>query len=554
VKRFLYLIQVEGDLPGHLADLASDDGDVRFLSWKTRSSDPRSVFYPHSSWTEGRNRLYKEIEGTSYEYYVFMDDDVEMHTRCGQADNGWRAFEAFLLDYQPAVGVAKFDWHLRHGGLDLTQPVQGIRFFDALVNAFHHEAVHTLLPYCDLLDRYSEAYSQSVLCSLAAELYPGHLLQYNEVEVANLQSRRLDFESLYCRAEELFLEAVRDPGRYAEFRRLLKGPHATHRPFGEPRRKGTGSYVIPADELDRRFDTGHRLWTRQQELKELSPASVYFSDRTDTDRARAWQAEKAARRRRPLSAPTGVRVAVRRAIHWVLRRCPPLDAANSARLRARDHRREQRDLRRRTLSARVERAVAAQWERWRLETDTVYDAPDVSTALRWVGWALQRITTAPLTMMDVGGLREDTVLGLINVMPRRPVATVGISATPYPQYLDYGEYATAAVSRGPEDPSVPQYRLSTLVRQFGLENETLHLIAIDGQASNLEALLSLDGYTAACLFVLIRMSLTDRASVEALGFRLFAVAAAAPAPHVDCIFVNDALFTQLIPTPVQQAP
>lgn len=552
VKRFLYLVQVEHELPGHLRDLEADDSDVRFLSWKTRSPDPRSVFYPQSSWTEGRNRLYKEIEGTSYEYYIFIDDDVEMRTRCSQADNGWRAFEAFLLDYQPAVGVPKFDWHLRNGGLDVTQPVQGIRFFDAVVNAFHHEAVHTLLPYCDLLDRYSESYSQSVVCSLAAELYPGHLLQYNEVEVVNLLKRRLENESLYCRAEELFLESVRDPGRYAQFQRLRKGPRAVHRPFGVPRWKER-SYVIPADELERRFDTGHRMWTRRQELVELSPASEYFGERADTDRARAWQAVKASRVQR-LPWRVRMRLSVREAIHWVLRRCPPLDAVNRSRVRSRDLPWKQQDRRRRTLTPSVARAIAAQWERWRLGPETVYDAPDMVTAWRWVGGALRRTTATPLTMIDAGGLRQDTVRALIDVLPRWPVMSVGISATPHPQYLAYSEYATAAVSSGPEDPSVPQYRLSTLVRQFGLEDQILHLISIDDQASNLEALLSLDRYTAACLFLHIRMSLADRARVEALGFRLFAVAGAASAPGVDCIFVNDTLFTQLIPPPVQPAP
>jgi len=545
MKRFLYLVQVEGELPGHLRSLESTDSDVRFLSWKTRSADPRGVFYPHSSWTEGRNRLYKEIEGTAYEYYVLLDDDVEMQVRQRRGRNGWRAFEAFLLDYEPAVGVARYMWQLQGGGLDITQPVQGVRFFDALVNAFHREAVHTLLPYCDLLDRYSECYSQSVLCSLAAELYPGHLLQCNDVEVVNLRSRRLEREYLYCRAEDLFLGAVRDRARYADFQRLTKGPYSTHRPFGVPQRKGDRSYVVPDDERERRFDLAHPLWRRRSELARLPRTSEYFSDRPDTERAHAWKAEKASRIGPPLPPPPAhlrLRSAATRAITWCLRRSPTLGAVNRARkemrARVRRVRADAHERRRLEIAAPVDREIAARWERWEREPGTVYEVPDALTALRWVGWVLSQIETDRLVMVDVGGLREDTVRGLVDAMPRQPILSVAISATAHPYYLHYGEFAMAEVSSGPEDPSVPRYRLSTLVRQFGLGHEILHLIAIDRQMSNLDALRSLDACTAACLFLRIGLPLAERTSVEALGFRLFAVAPTEAGVQEDLIYVN----------------
>lgn len=544
-KRFLYLVQVEGELPGHLRSLESKDSDVRFLSWKTRSADPRGVFYPHSSWTEGRNRLYKEIEGTTYEYYIFLDDDVEMHVRRGRAGNGWRAFEAFLIDYEPAVGVARYMWQLQGGGLDLSQPVQGVRFFDALANAFHREAVHTLLPYCDLLDRYSECYSQSVLCSLAAELYPGHLLQCNDVEVVNLQSRRPEREYLYCRAEDLFLGAVRDPARYAGFHRLTKGPYSTHRPFGVPQRKGARSYVIAPDDLESRFDMSHPLWRRYAELAAMPPTSEYFSDRADTARALAWKAEKASRLGPPGPAPSWpvrVRAAAVGAVIWSLRRSRTLMAVNRGRKVIRDRvrrlRADAQERRRQRSAAPVDQKSAVRWERWWREPATVYDVTEVLTALRWVGWVLSRINTDRLVMVDVGGLREDTVRGLVDAMPRRPGVSVAISAAEHARYLHYSEFAMAEVATGSEDPSVPRYRLSTLVRQFGLGDETLHLVAIDGQASNLDALHSLEAYTAACLFLRIRLPLTDRALVEALGFRLFAVAPTEAGTQEDLIFVN----------------
>ena len=119
---------------------------IRFLSWKSRSADPRSIFYPHSSWTQGRNRLLKETAGTSYQYYIFLDDDVEMRAIGDTSTrNPWRLFEEFLTEYEPAVGVPRYNWHLIGGGLDTAKPAQSLRFFDALLNAFHREALLTLL-------------------------------------------------------------------------------------------------------------------------------------------------------------------------------------------------------------------------------------------------------------------------------------------------------------------------------------------------------------------------------------------------------------------------
>jgi hypothetical protein len=554
MKRFLYLVQVERELPGCLRPLESDDSDVRFLSWKRPSSDPRSVFYPHSSWTQGRNRLYKEIEGTAYEYYVFLDDDVEMLLRKGHARNGWRAFEAFLLDYEPAVGVARYMWQLMGGGLDVSKPVQGIRFFDALVNAFHREAVHTLLPYCDLLDRYSEAYSQSLLCSLAADLYPGHVLQCNSVEVVNLQSRRPETEFLYCRAEDFYLASVRDARRYADFQRLTKGLYTTHRPFGVPSRKENRSYAVSEDELGRRFDLTHPMWVRRQEVVDLSKGSSYFSDSAETERARAWREEKASRL--DPGAPAApwhlrTRAAAIRAMVRTVRQSPRLAAVNRARKalsnRLRQRRADRHEQRLRRQSAPVAREIRLRWERWRLGTDTTYDVPDALTALRWVGWALSQIDTVPITMMDIGGLKEDTIRGLVDAMPQRPIVSVAVSAAEHPHYLHYGEFAMATVSSAPEDPTARRYRLSTLIRQFGLGHDILHVLAVEKQASNLDAVQSLDACTDACLFLRTTVPLSERASVEAFGFRAFAVAPSQSGPESDVIFVNVALLDRLLP-------
>ena len=175
MKRFLYLFQVERDLPDNLRFIEGPDSDVRFLSYRARSADPRSIYYPSSSWTQGRNRLLREVLGGEWLYYVFGDADVrlEFSGRGTQSrsrrQNSWRAFEEFLLAHEPAVGTPAYSWHLS-GQWDPTQETQTLRFFDPVLNAFHREALLTLLPYYDLLDEECADYSGSIVCSTSSSV------------------------------------------------------------------------------------------------------------------------------------------------------------------------------------------------------------------------------------------------------------------------------------------------------------------------------------------------------------------------------------------------
>jgi hypothetical protein len=64
----------------------------------------RSIYIPKTTWTEGRNLLAKEIRieeerlGKMYDFWVFVDDDVELHIHGTKKNDGWQGFGSFI-DY-----------------------------------------------------------------------------------------------------------------------------------------------------------------------------------------------------------------------------------------------------------------------------------------------------------------------------------------------------------------------------------------------------------------------------------------------------------------------
>lgn len=611
MKRFVYLFQVPQDLPASLEAAAAAESDIVFLSWRERSTDPRSIYYPSSSWTQGRNRLLKEVMGRPYHYVILGDGDVQLElTRLGHAAhpserNPWRAFESFLLEREPAIGCPSYDWHLTGGAFDETQACQTLRFFDAVLNAFHHEALPALLPYYDLLDEASECYSQNLLCSLAADLYPGHVMQTNGVRVLNTQARRGDTEFLLSKPEHLYLESLRDPVRIRQFLRQSYGWNARHPSLGTPLAKRT-SYALSDAELSRIHRLDHPLWARKRELAALPVSAEFFSDDPDTARARRWRSQ---RKRNATTAPPPSPSVIQR---FKTSTRPIRGAVYRARagllamaLRAF----------RRPAQTKARADAFAQWRKWVQAPGLHYETPELQQVevLALLAAALNKLRVSSVVYIDVGAGRGD----VLNLLQResglaKPVFSIGIDPIDTRAHRGYRGYALAAVSSGPEGPAdffcysssdcsslkrmdpasvshnpadagkgiyftpviieklvetrqVPTYRLDTLVRQYGLANEVLHFVKIDAQGSDLDVFLSLGELTRNCLFLRIETVIPragapprllyegqttftqDRAAIEAAGFRLLNLSHFGVTPEADATFVNVKLFRELVP-------
>lgn len=122
MKPFVYLIQASHHMP--YRGLPDEQNDIILLTWKTPSDWPGALFLPGSSWNEGRNALLAEarrrVQGgvADYRYYIFLDEDIRIKEDTDLAEslgapltgNPFRTFEAWLLDWEPAVGYTRYSW------------------------------------------------------------------------------------------------------------------------------------------------------------------------------------------------------------------------------------------------------------------------------------------------------------------------------------------------------------------------------------------------------------------------------------------------------------
>lgn len=601
MKRFVYLFQVPRDLPPSLEEAASADSDIVFLSWQEKSADPRSIHYPSSSWTQGRNRLLKEVMGRPYHYFIIGDGDVRLElTRLGRAarpseQNPWRVFERFLIEREPAIGCTSYDWHLVGGARDESEECQTLRYFDAMLNAFHHEALPVLLPYCDLLDETSECYSQSLLCSLAADLYPGHVMQTNRLRAVNSHYRGYP-ELLLSRPDQFYLESRRHPDRPRPFQRQTIGDAARHPTMGPPLPK-RGSYGRTDGELSQHFQLEHPFWTRRRELAELPADADFFSSDPGSARAQQWRTKRVPGTPPPPPSPVIQRLKAggTRRVCELLRR-----------IRARIFRMRREWVRRPTALAR--------WQKWSGQPDLHFEIPERKQieVIELLAGALNELSTDRVAYIDVGAGCGDVLELVCRSGLRKALFSIGVDPIDLRAHRNYSGFVLGAISCGPEgyaeffrysssdcsslkrlDPAsvshdraeigrgkyftpamveeleailqVPTYRLDTLIRQFGLADEVLHFVKIDAQGSDLDVFLSLGELTRNCLFLSLETVMPgvgaptrrlykgqttwaeDRVAIEAAGFRLLNVSHFGITPEADATFVNLKLFRELLP-------
>jgi hypothetical protein len=523
-KRFVYLFQTPRDLPAHLEEAASDDSDVLFLSWQEPSSDPRSVYYPSSSWTQGRNRLYKAVQDRGYQYFVFCDSDIRLRVNGGAnaGENPWRMFEAFLTKWRPALGTPHYDWHLS-GFLDLSRECQTIRFPDAILNAIHREAAAALLPYLDLLDEWSICYPQVIVAAIATDLYRGHVLQDNRLVVDNLgHVRTQDAESLLSRPEDLYLESRRDRSTEETFLRwpaiALLMPEA-----GVPSLK-TGSYELSETELARLYDLGHPVWTRRRELLALREDDTFFSSRSDTARAERWRGRQG---KRGASHPLSARLAWRMEA-WLAR----IGLARGGRAHA---------LITTALTVLRRRPMASQyramWRRWWRTPGLTFDASSAPRvdAVELLASALHDARADRVVVVEAGVARGELTQRLRACWSSTtPLFPIGIATDPAAHRVFPGFVAAPPVD--------PRASLSIVTAQYGLAGHTLHVIRVTSTAESvLDARRYLGETADRCLF-LQAVGVPEQArALESAGWRPVVVA------DDEITYANVELFGRLLP-------
>tara|TARA_Y100000816_G_scaffold292309_1_gene286931 strand:- start:1891 stop:2835 length:945 start_codon:yes stop_codon:yes gene_type:complete len=192
---FLYLIQTEGNIPESYSFFRHKN--TLILSYK-ENTDDTDIFYPDSTWTQGRNKLYNfcqthHIRFRHVDYFVYLDFDLTIDL------NMINKFENQIteLGYKypivfPRIGGSNrgpSKWGLgkieKKGLENLSFKYQTVDWFDGCFNAFHKDSINQLFPLEEKLDKESWWYSQMFLVFKSNYIFKNKIVQLNEIIVDN---------------------------------------------------------------------------------------------------------------------------------------------------------------------------------------------------------------------------------------------------------------------------------------------------------------------------------------------------------------------------------
>lgn len=264
-KRFLYLIQGKGKLGINLQGIESEDSDYISLTWKKPVKG--SIYYPYSTWTNGRNRLFIEAINKDYLYYIFLDEDIIlMNANKSNNENPWRIFEKQLLEYEPAVGFPHINW-FQPKEYKIKGKVECVYSFDACINAIHKEALNVLLPYFNNDDKLSWWNSQDYFHHISSILYKNHIIKFNELLVDNPN------HSVYPQDFSLRYNVDLKIRESILIKRKIISSNGYER-FGSPKKKKK-SYIISPEKLKKIFDYNKEPFVKRDKIiKDMNKTNI----------------------------------------------------------------------------------------------------------------------------------------------------------------------------------------------------------------------------------------------------------------------------------------
>lgn len=186
-KKFIYLVQGKASNLKKFEELYKEDSDLILLSYDEEirpiSGFVDTVFYPDSTWAEGRNYLLHLAlkKSPDYKYFIFLDDDVEV------IKGSFSLFENLLWKYKPMMGVPLCDEIKNSNRYRKDLLVHHPKAFDQVVQAYHADVVKDkiAIPYVTDLDAESWWYACQINQYLTLSYYRGKCAQFNEFEVRN---------------------------------------------------------------------------------------------------------------------------------------------------------------------------------------------------------------------------------------------------------------------------------------------------------------------------------------------------------------------------------
>lgn len=203
MKSFCLLEQ--GNLVGDLLTaqkkkmFTTDFSDFYRLNWQ-RSDDPDAFICAQNVvWSEGRSLLYEKVP-KSYEYYVFIDDDISFHSPSSSDKEIPVLIKSFFEKYKPLAGTFLHsygkdkNWHLEGGEREeayLEKEAFPIAGYDLCLHFFSSSFADVMFPIPYHGSGQSMWYAQWA----CYKLYPLKQLCFTKVNIRNTRSEpHRDFE------------------------------------------------------------------------------------------------------------------------------------------------------------------------------------------------------------------------------------------------------------------------------------------------------------------------------------------------------------------------
>ena len=233
--KLLYMVQTESCLSEYHQEVIGDPAvcpcDVLVLSYRTKCDKPpppnsekkmKNVEYIYTgekwtSWSKGRNVLYREAmkRRQEYLYFIIMDDDIVLEREeavwgSESIDSPWRRFEEFLVQIEPATAAIDTEdklWLRRAARgrknlgckVDESAEYVSVARYDSIFNAFHNKTIRNILPYPLKFDRISWIFAPMCLSIKIELMYAGHSVLHSRIFATN-QSRRLYYHKRWPNA------------------------------------------------------------------------------------------------------------------------------------------------------------------------------------------------------------------------------------------------------------------------------------------------------------------------------------------------------------------
>jgi len=279
-KDIAYLVQTPDYIPDFVKIIEDMGRDVYILSWKKPLEHKNNIFLPDSTVWEGRNKQ-AEMVPKEYLYYVFLDEDVELHIRDERypeevGKNPWKIFEDFLLEYEPAIGTAIYIWPIFEEQeiielyVDDTKDANTIKIHDPIISAIHKDALKLFSPLYTGFDETGWWWTTMLYLEHVALAFKSCVLQCNKIILQNKLHRwtgkytkrkpRQFFHKLY--KSSLLYEKDKERAR------LIGVPFWVHSLDGRYKKPYPGKYKEMVEDFKNRINKNHIIWKDHPLLNE----------------------------------------------------------------------------------------------------------------------------------------------------------------------------------------------------------------------------------------------------------------------------------------------